>query len=218
MEGLQGLIIVTFRTVLHRAYTPRYGISIEVSVAKPLSAFGFLTVIEDSQHGFFGGYLVLSELGRPLEFHCTTPVKANQAQKILYGESLRPYLFGELIGKTLVDQGKIPVQAVLTDQPDMMSLAQLSETTLALVEEFDSDQEVSVTEEDFSRPQCKIGELKLSGTSTCLWSAEQLEEMLTGLVQNLELREPFERIHEAIREAQRVSNPPTTSTNESVAA
>lgn len=87
-----------------------------------LPAFGFLTVVEDDQHGFFGGYLVLSELGRPLEFHCSTPIFPSPAQRILYGSTLRSYVLGELIGQTLVKKAKLPVQVVLTDLEEMLSL------------------------------------------------------------------------------------------------
>lgn len=52
---------------------------------KSTIALGFLTVVEHKQHGLFGGYLVLNQVGRPLEFHCTAPVKPNRAQEILYG-------------------------------------------------------------------------------------------------------------------------------------
>src|SRR4051812_23172961 len=56
------------------------------------AALGFLTVVEDEQQGLVGGYLLLNPLGRPVEFHCTAPVKPNRAQQILYGPTLRPYL------------------------------------------------------------------------------------------------------------------------------
>ena len=72
-----------------------------------LSAMGFLTIVESSAQGIFGGYLLLNEAGRPLEFHCTAPVRPNRAQQILYGPTLKPYLFGEQIGQTLLSQTKI---------------------------------------------------------------------------------------------------------------
>ena len=51
--------------------------------AKSKPALGFLTVVEHPQYGLFGGYLVLNLAGRPLEFHCTAPIKPNRAQEIL---------------------------------------------------------------------------------------------------------------------------------------
>ena len=55
---------------------------------KSLPAIGFLTVTRDLEQGLFGGYLLLNALGRPLEFHCTAPVRPNRAQEILYGPTL----------------------------------------------------------------------------------------------------------------------------------
>ena len=45
---------------------------------KSQAALGFFTVLEHEQQGLIGGYLILNQAGRPLEFHCTAPVKANR--------------------------------------------------------------------------------------------------------------------------------------------
>ena len=82
---------------------------------KSQAALGFLTVLEHDQQGLVGGYLLLNASGRPLEFHCTAPVKANRAQQILFGPTLAPYLYGEQIGQTLVAKGSIAPLAVCTD-------------------------------------------------------------------------------------------------------
>ncbi|HYO25937.1 MAG TPA: hypothetical protein VEQ85_13425, partial [Lacipirellulaceae bacterium] len=90
----------------------------EADAGKPLSAFGFVTVLESAEHGLFGGYLVLSPLGRPLEFRCSTPVVSTRAQQILYGPTLRPYLLSEVIGQALLLESEISVGVILTDQRD----------------------------------------------------------------------------------------------------
>ena len=61
--------------------------------------FGFLTVVESAAHGVFGGYLLVDVLGRPVEFHCTTPVKVTRAQQILYGATLHGHLHGRGEGR-----------------------------------------------------------------------------------------------------------------------
>jgi hypothetical protein len=73
------------------------------SNAPALSAIGFLTVLDEG-NGYVGGYLVTNVWGRPLEFRLTSAVQPNRVQQILYGETLVPYLCGDLIGKTLVDK------------------------------------------------------------------------------------------------------------------
>jgi hypothetical protein len=189
-----------------------------------LPAFGFLTVIEDSEHGFFGGYLVLSELGRPLEFHCSTPVFPSPAQRILYGSTLRSYVLGELIGPALVKQAQIPVQAVLTDQAAMLSLALFWDGTLALARPLQQVGDLDHPCQATSRPidsgssQLDIGDYRLVGSSTCTWEVEPLRTALEPLVAYVDLAEPFQRIREAIQEAQRVTQPSAGDTDDHSAA
>ena len=57
----------------------------------------FLTVSEGEDGNFFGGLLAVNLSGRPLEFHCTAPVRANRAQKILFGSTLPAFVYGEQI-------------------------------------------------------------------------------------------------------------------------
>ncbi|MCA9230644.1 MAG: hypothetical protein KDA57_08330 [Planctomycetales bacterium] len=184
--------------------------------AKPLSAFGFLTALEDPQHGFFGGYLVLSDLGRPLEFHCSTPVLPNEAQKILYGPTLRPYVLGEIIGQTLVSKGQLAVQAVITDLDEILTLALFRDEPVLCL---DSKETTSADQTPVvSAPTLAMGDHRLFGSSTCTWQAEQLQAALAPLCSHVDLSEPFQRIREAIREAQRISQHPAEQQHDHSAA
>jgi hypothetical protein len=78
-------------------------------------ALGFLSILEHEQLGLVGGYLILNTAGRPLEFHCTAPVKPNRAQQILFGPTLEPYLYGEQIGQALLARSALDLLAVCTD-------------------------------------------------------------------------------------------------------
>ncbi len=176
-----------------------------IDVAKPLAAFGFLTVVEDSEHGFFGGYLVVSEMGRPLEFRCSTPVQPSQAQKILYGATLRSYVSGELIGQTLLDETQLAVQAILTDRDEVMSLATVCDQTLVCLSEIDPSADVLAED----TPELILNGYRLVGNSECDWRPETLRQTLLPLAARIDLAEPFDRIREAIREAQRAACPET---------
>lgn len=176
------------------------------SVPKPLPAFGFLTALEDPDHGFFGGYLVLSELGRPLEFHCSTPVLPNVAQRILYGATLRSYLLSDLIGQALLAKSQLHVQAVLTDQPDMLGVTLVRDEFVVCVENEDCDAPPTAAPEV---PSFRLGKYRLFGSSTCTWQAERLSESVAALASHVDLQEPFERVREAIREAQRLTDQST---------
>jgi hypothetical protein len=176
--------------------TPRAPHGMQADPSKPLSAFGFLTAIESPQHGLFGGYLVLSPLGRPLEFRCSTPIVPSRAQVILYGPTLRPYLLAEVIGQALVSQAEISVGAILTDLPDMLALATLrSEPVLCLAD----------ANGDSSPPtahSCVIADRRVTAPPTWTGPAAAIQQLLAPLAAHIDLIEPFGRIRAALDEAQ----------------
>ena len=184
--------------------------------ANSLSAFGFLTAIDDAQHGLFGGYLIVSRVGRPLEFHCTTPVLPNPAQKILFGASLGPYLLGDLIGRTLLEKAQLPVQVVLTDQVDMLSISDEIRSPMALL--IESDDATERSDKPLQQTECRIGRYTLKGSERREWNKDTLASLLEDLVVNVALAEPFQRIREAIAEAQRITDPRDEPGDESLAA
>ena len=104
-----------------------------VAEATKVAALGFLTVLEHEQLGLVGGYLILNTAGRPLEFHCTAPVKANRAQQILFGPTLDSYLFGEQIGQTLLSKGSLTPLAVYTDVERVLAVRDFVALPVALV-------------------------------------------------------------------------------------
>jgi hypothetical protein len=104
-----------------------------VALPKPAISLGFLTIVEMADWGYVGGYLLLNGLGRPLEFHCTSPLKPNRAQEILYGPTLRPYVYGELIGKLLVSKSSQEPLLICTDVPEVLETRQHIERPVVLV-------------------------------------------------------------------------------------
>ena len=77
----------------------------ETTKQKTIS-LGFLTVRKHPSRGYFGGFLVLNVLARPLEFHCTLPVQPTRAQQILYGATLDEFISGEQIARALILKAK----------------------------------------------------------------------------------------------------------------
>src|SRR5262245_57112031 len=94
--------------------------------------FGYLSAIESPEHGFFGGYLIVSLLGRPLEFHCTAPVLPSRAQRILYGATLASYLLGEQIAGALLAAAKLTPRLIFTDHADLSVPGQKTRVPLVL--------------------------------------------------------------------------------------
>jgi hypothetical protein len=187
------------------------------SDAKSKSALGFLSVINDPDDGLFGGYLVLNLAGRPLEFHCTAPVKPNRAQQILYGPTLEPYLYGEQIGQALLAKAKLEPLAVCTDQEPVLAVREFTKAPVALV----LPSETVPAGDGSAKADAKIWRIDAPHASGAAIHAFQLGrnrlgvpeaaasdekilvERLTEAAAAFDLAEPFQRIREAIEEARR---------------
>ena len=189
------------------------------SGAKSLSALGFLTVVESPQHGLFGGLLVLNPSGHPVEFHCTAPVKPNRAQQILYGKTLEPFLYGHQIGSTLLSKAQPKPPVVLTDVPSMLALRESTATPVVLLAPA-SDEPADATDVAYrvdaahtaaqaTGPKSatfRVGAYDLALSTTEDETAGRLIKQLVTVAERIDLAEPFERIREAIQEAQRIGD------------
>lgn len=194
-------------------------------------AIGFLTVIEHPQHGLFGGYLLLNTAGRPLEFHCTAPIKPNRAQQILYGPTLESFLYGEQIGSTLLGHAKINAVAVCTDREPVLALRDLTDLPVVLVlpPESSADRQPAGSDVDLTigtagdqvdhaalrvdlphahSPRLltfALGVNRLAISQQKTDDRQRLTERLGAAGESLDLWEPFSRIREAIEEAQQAA-------------
>ena len=175
------------------------------SNSKTLLALGFITVRHHSEHGYFGGYLILNQLGRPLEFHCTLPVKPSRAQSLLYGPTLDDFICGEQIAKALVTKAKLKPSLLLTDCTAVLAFEQIGDEPMALVEV----NEPNANEAHLRRPHQADANVKRIGSSgmRCCVSAsssvdnELLSTIAPQLAPHFDLTEPFQRIAEALLEA-----------------
>lgn len=165
-------------------------------------SLGFLTVVEHETLGLIGGLLVLNANARPLEFHCTAPLKANRAQQILYGATLEPYLYGEQIGQTLVNKVAAPLTALFCEKRASLATRDFCNVPTAWV----------VPAGDKSRLQSSselqlltIAEEVLALSYERSADGRVLESTLADLPRKLDLREPFGRIQCALDEAQKTS-------------
>ena len=172
---------------------------------RPL-CLGFLTALEDAQGGFLGGYLVTNQRGRPLEFQCTTVVRPNRSQRILYGSTLRPYLMGELIGLTLVEKASTKADLLFTDQPPVLALRRHLDTPLVCLDQPGEEGAAAAIPPEPGSPEAFRQESPLTATLCCElgFDADRttIEAWLRSLETPLDLYEPFCRIREAVDEAQ----------------
>jgi hypothetical protein len=179
------------------------------------SGIGFYTVVPHEQHGLFGGLLVLNRNGRPLEFHCTAPLKPNRAQEILYGATLESYLYGEAIGLALLSKAAAKPEFVCVDRAAALAVRELVDLPVLLVSRTDgpgrsatplfrTDAAHESTLRPFSlgRPVC-LGNHKAAVHRRFADDEQVLTGAVNGLPETFDLLEPFERIRGAIDEAQR---------------
>jgi hypothetical protein len=167
------------------------------SATKSVACLGFLTVVEHADLGLLGGYLLLNAAGRPLEFHCTAPVKANRTQKILYGATLRPYLYGEQIGQTLLTRSKLTPLVVCTDSEPVLAARDFTHVPLVLVGSGDRGQETG------DRGQFGLARNLVSTAQHYSSDEAAIRQAWPAQAEMLDLLEPFARIREALEEAQK---------------
>ena len=185
-----------------------------------MNYFGFLTVMENPRHGLIGGYLILNHSGRPAEFHCTSPIRANRAQEILYGVTLEAYLYGEQIAQTLIQKSKIKPQAVLTNKLQVLAVREYIEIPIVYVFDYNATKEIKLLDPDEQldaqshdlpevpgvnwQKHC-IGrhEVAIEELTSC--SSGEVQKALLDAANMIDLLEPFERICLAVEEAQKAA-------------
>lgn len=172
----------------------------------PPTALGFLTILDTGDKGFVGGYLVLNAAGRPLEFHCTNPVKPNRAQEILYGPTLLPYLHGEQIAPALLAKAKTPPRLVCTDLAPALTARASSPAPVVLIATSDAESgakpkptlRIDGAHHDLN--WLDLGPRRLALPAEHAADREEVAAICRELAEGFDLTEPFSRIREALKE------------------
>jgi hypothetical protein len=158
---------------------------------------GFLTAIEVPDKGFVGGLLVTNHYGRPLEFQCTAPVRPNASQQILYGPTLAPFVLGELIGGTLIDEAGVKPDLILTDREPILELRNRVDAPVALV---DASPPAGDEAAEATTKAVRLGRQVLRFHAAHLDDREIVARETPRVPADADLLEPFERVREALRE------------------
>lgn len=164
------------------------------------ATIAYYTVAEDERTGWTGGLLLLNSGGRPLEFQCTLPVRPSRAHEILFGPTLRDHLIGEVIGPLLVNACRTPIRLLCCDQPEALKIEASVSFPVALVDEAAEDEEGPITDDTL----IGYAAVPLAGSTlrVALEQVDQVREITRMLTDLPDAVEPFERIREAIKEAQ----------------
>lgn len=151
---------------------------------------GFLAAVEDPERGMVGGLLITNHFGRPLEFQCTTPVKANRTQQILFGPQLRPYVLTELIGKTLIEKVGVKPHLVLTESSDLLPLRDHVSVPVASLMELTEKNHDAIS----------LGNQRLRFHDSHQGDRSEIAKQAAQIPDTADLKEPFERVREALAE------------------
>jgi hypothetical protein len=169
-----------------------------MSGQKTTTGLGFLRVLELDGGGYVGGMLVTNQLGRPLEFQCTTPIKPNRTQVILYGPTLAPFVYSELIGKTLFARLDIKPQLIVIDQEPLLDLR--LHVAVPVAQLLDERTRANVLPDE-TLLQC--GQQHLRFHAEFSQDRDEAAQHLSALPGDADLREPLVRVSEALQETLR---------------
>ncbi|MEM6470153.1 MAG: hypothetical protein AAF802_11410 [Planctomycetota bacterium] len=171
----------------------------KVSPDKKPPSIGYLTVVRHEHNGWTGGLLVLDNVGRPLEFQCTLPVRPTRTHEILFGPTLRSHLIAEVISKALIQKCRCKPSILCCDQIEVLDAESVADCPFALVRQAAEEDEGPITGDmldgyeaiDFVGASFLVAIEQLDRSRDIAQSCGDLPDPI----------EPFERIREAIKEA-----------------
>jgi hypothetical protein len=141
-----------------------------------------------------GGILTTDIETRPYEFRATSPIKPTQVQQILYGATIKDYVYGELICAPLVRATKEKLSVVITKEPYILTMRPLVSVPVILVKS--------------ENPQAGDGgspvSLSFSAHKSFMNELSYAQTILAPIMQKHNLIEPFERLKLALNEVHRM--------------
>lgn len=174
---------------------------------------GFLTAIHIPERGFVAGLLVTNRFGRPLEFQCTSPVKPNRTQELLYGPTLVPFILGELISRTLIEKVAVKPHVILTDNRDILEVRNHVSVPVICLSDAPSSEsraasppvEPSQAAATSAAPMERAASFSLGRQRFCVHPAhtsdgEAVRKTTAGISSETDLKEPIDRVREALNE------------------
>ncbi len=162
---------------------------------------GFLSVLDVAGLGFCGGYLLLNRWGRPLEFHCTLPVQPDRAQQILFGTTLQPFLFCQHIGRPLVSKTRTIPGAIFVPHPALLGMDELVPTPVIRIWRDAADSRQAAPDGGSAPATGPLTDSPLQFQTASGQVRSLAWQLVASLQPEMDLLEPFDRIHEAIQEA-----------------
>jgi hypothetical protein len=152
-------------------------------------AFVDVTVFSDGS--VRGGILTTDIETRPFEFRVTSPIKPTQVQQILYGSSLKDYVYSELICAPLIKATKEKLSMILVKEIFLISMRPLISVPVLIARTNNPQTGDGIRAITLSPHQNFKNELSFA------------ETILTPVMKKHDLLEPFERLKLALNEVHR---------------
>jgi hypothetical protein len=156
---------------------------------------GFVDIAVFPDGSIRGGILITDIDTRPYEFRVTSPVKPTQLQQVLYGSSLREYVYGELICAPLVKSSKEKLSLVMVKETNLLAIRDTQEISVPVI--LIRQEPKAIKSEDGKegiKPVTILAHKKYPGEEG--WA----QTILSPIMQLHDLFEPFERVHTALAE------------------
>ncbi|MGA2442014.1 MAG: hypothetical protein ABSH08_13750 [Tepidisphaeraceae bacterium] len=167
-------------------------------LGKRLSGFviAYISCPQDAGRNYLGAILLTDYRTRPLEFAFVSPVKVTLMQKIIHGKTLDWVVTVDIIAKRLLSEATKRPDVIFVDSDLLLELQELTDIPVA---------KLSREQTSASQPT-SLSPLKFST------SREGDKENIVGSVLSTieayaDLMDPFGRMTDAIREAQKNAPP-----------
>ncbi len=149
-----------------------------------------------------GGALVIDESGKPLEFRCTSPIRPNAVQKMLYGRSLQPYILVELIGRPLLKGLREQFDFIVVNSPFFLNLREHFDRPCLFVRRQGEEMTAGSDGEDRSPSELvdspKYDPVVMQGFEEYPEDTKKAYPIFQALSKRMNILEPFERIARAL--------------------
>ena len=164
---------------------------------------GFIAVCPtQDDNGYLAGLLVTNDLGVPQEFRCTHPIRPTQAQKALYGDTLKPHLFNELLVIPLIKALTTNPSFFCIEDPILLQAADFIDLPVVHLQRLGEVLSVENHQSDATRIDSEnVGFQPISATFGNGHDSDlgKIQDELNKVFNKIDLVEPFDRIATAIK-------------------
>ena len=176
-------------------------------MSKDERCLGFYSLNETkSDDGYLGALLITDQLGRPLEFRVTYPVKPSAFQRPLYGDTLQPYIGTELCGKQLLRNPDHTPEILLVSADILLGVRDFVAYPVVYVKRAGDSIEVDVeglgrpglAKQDVHSPSGRFQPVTIRTTPAHEDDLARALTLLEEAFSSVDLVEPFQRIAQAV--------------------